>query len=97
MRSSASWLRRTCGNPFVSCRIAFDLWPVERPANWTARVNAPLTQKELDRVRVSIERGRPYDEETWVRETVKELGLEQTVRPEGRPRKASGSATEATS
>ena len=72
-------------------------WPVERPANWTARVNAPLTSKELDRVRVSIERGRPYGEETWVRETVKELGLEQTVRPEGRPRKASGSATEATS
>jgi putative transposase len=43
---------------------------------------------------VSIERGRPYGEETWVRETVKELGLEQTVRPEGRPRKASGSATQ---
>ena len=71
-------------------------WPVERPANWTARVNAPLTTKELDRVRVSIERGRPYGEEKWVRETVKDLGLEQTVRPEGRPRKASQSATEAT-
>ena len=51
----------------------------------------------LDRVRVSIERGRPYGEEKWVRETVKDLGLEQTVRPEGRPRKASPSATEATS
>jgi len=71
-------------------------WPVERPANWTARVNAPLTTKELDRVRVSIERGRPYGEEKWVRETVKNLGLEQTVRPEGRPRKASESATKAT-
>jgi len=46
---------------------------------------------------VSIERGRPYAEEKWVRETVKGLGLEQTVRPEGRPRKASQSATEATS
>ena len=38
-------------------------WPVERPANWTARVNAPLTTKESDRVRVSIERGQPYGEE----------------------------------
>jgi hypothetical protein len=64
-------------------------WPVERPANWTARVNAPMTTKELDRVRVSIERGRPYGEEKWVRQTVKDLGLEQTVRPEGRPPKAS--------
>jgi putative transposase len=70
--------------------------PVERAANWMARVNAPLTKKELDRVRVSIERGRPYGEEKWVRETVKNLGLEQTVRPEGRPRTASHSAAEAT-
>ena len=44
---------------------------MERPANWTARVNAALTAKELDRVRVSIERGRPYGDEKWVRETVK--------------------------
>jgi hypothetical protein len=71
-------------------------WPVERPANWTARVNAPLTKKELDRVRASIERGRPYGGDEWVRETVKDLGMEQTVRPVGRPRKTSPSATEAT-
>jgi hypothetical protein len=32
-----------------------------------------------------------------VRETLKSLGLEQTVRPEGRPRKTSQSAEEATS
>jgi putative transposase len=72
-------------------------WPVERPAKWAARVNARLTTKELDRVRVSIERGRPYGEEKWVRETVKDLGLEQTARPEGCSRKASQSAIEATS
>ena len=57
----------------------------------------PPTTKELNRVRVSIERGRPYGEEKWVRQTVKDLGLEQSVRPEGRPRKAIGSATDATS
>jgi len=38
-------------------------WPVERPANCAARVYAPLTTNELDRVRVSIERGRTYGEE----------------------------------
>ncbi len=59
-------------------------WPVERPANWAARVSAALTTKESDRVRVSIESGRPYGEEKWVRETVRVLGLEQTVCPEGR-------------
>ena len=63
-------------------------WPVERPANWTARVNAPLTAKELDRVRVSIERGQPYGADDWARRIVSDLGLEHTARPEGRPRKA---------
>jgi putative transposase len=72
-------------------------WPVERPANWTARVNAPLTTKEFDQVRVDIKGGRPYGEEKWIRETAKVLGLEQTFRPEGRPRKASDSATAAKS
>jgi hypothetical protein len=47
-------------------------------------------------VRVSIERGRPYGGDEWVRQTVKDLGLEHTVRPEGRPRKASQSATDST-
>ena len=56
-------------------RALLSPWPVERPANWTARVNAPLTAKELDRVRVSIERGRPYGADDWVRRTVSDLGL----------------------
>ncbi|MGO9922116.1 MAG: hypothetical protein ACLQIB_46390, partial [Isosphaeraceae bacterium] len=51
-------------------------WPVERPANWTVRVNAPLTAKEFDRVRVSIARGRPYGAENWVTQTVSQLGLQ---------------------
>jgi putative transposase len=63
-------------------------WPVARPPNWTARVNAALSAKELARVRVSIERGRPYGGDDWVRQTVSQLRLEHTVRREGRPRKA---------
>ena len=63
-------------------------WPVERPAGWTNRVNAALTANELDRIRVSIDRGRPYGGDTWVRRTVGELGLEHTVRPVGRPKKS---------
>ena len=40
-------------------KALFSPWPVERPANWTARVNASLTTRELDRVPVSIESRRP--------------------------------------
>ena len=78
--------------PFLICRIAFDPWPVERPA----RVNAALSMKELNGMRVSIERGRPYGEEMWVRETVKVLGVLQALCPERRLRKARQLATEAT-
>ena len=48
-------------------------------------------------MRVSVDRGRPYGEEKWVRETVKDRGSAQTVRLEGRLRQASQSAIEATS
>jgi putative transposase len=61
-------------------------WPVQRPDDWIDRVNAALTAKELNRVRVSIDRGRPYGGDAWVKRTVRELHLQHTVRSEGRPR-----------
>jgi len=64
-------------------------WPVERPVDWTDRVNAALSAKELERMRVSIERSRPFGDDNWVKQTVTQLRLEHTVRPEGRPPKLS--------
>ena len=43
---------------------------------------------------LSIERGRPYGDDEWVRQTVKALNLEHTVRREGRPRRANRSVTD---
>jgi hypothetical protein len=59
--------------------------PTERPAHWSARVNAALTASELDRGRMSINRGRPYGAVDRITQTVAELGLEYTVRRTGRP------------
>ena len=64
-------------------------WPVERPKDWLRRVNTPLSARELRRLRISIERGQPYGEDEWVERTAQELGLEHTIRPEGRPPKRS--------
>jgi putative transposase len=64
-------------------------WPVRRRADWAEHVNAPVTAKEVDRVRVSIRRGRPFGDERWVVRTAEELELAHTLRPEGRPPKAS--------
>jgi hypothetical protein len=61
------------------------------------RVMVDAHLRQPIRILASNERERPYGDERWVRETVKNLGLEQFVRPEGRPRKASPSASEATS
>jgi putative transposase len=63
-------------------------WPIERPTNWTVRVNAPLSARDLERVEVSIERSRPFGSDDWVRRTTSRLGLEHTIRPEGRPPKS---------
>jgi putative transposase len=64
-------------------------WPFERPKNWIARVNAPLSGKELQRIQVSLKRGRPLGDDAWVGGKVVELGLKHTVRSEGRPPKTS--------
>ena len=58
---------------------------MEPPKDWLRRVNTPLSPKELRRLRISIARGQPYGGEEWVKRTAQELGLEPTIRPEGRP------------
>ena len=62
-------------------------WPLERPRRWLALVNAPETEAELDALRRSVRRGCPFGEPSWSDQTVRRLGLEMTVRPQGRPKK----------
>jgi hypothetical protein len=45
-----------------------------------------LTDKEADRFQTSIARTRPYGDDTWQDREAKRLGLEHTLRREGRPR-----------
>jgi putative transposase len=60
-------------------------WPIGRPADWVERVNTPLSAGELKRLRLSVVRGRPFGEDSWADRTARRLGLEHTLRPEGRP------------
>jgi len=62
-------------------------WPVDRPKDWLARVNAAWTGRELERLRTSVQRDRPFGEERWTARLVRRLGLGHTVRREGRPAK----------
>ncbi len=62
-------------------------WPIARRPNWLDWVQEPLSAKEQKRLQWSIMRGAPYGEEAWVELTARQMELESTLRPRGRPRK----------
>jgi len=61
--------------------------PLPLPAKWQQYVNRPETEAELEALRRSVRRGSPIGEASWVEQTAKRLGLEATLRPQGRPKK----------
>lgn len=62
--------------------------PLALPSGWVDRVNAPESASELDALRHSVNRGRPFGTAAWVRSTAHRLGLESSMRARGRPRKS---------
>jgi len=60
--------------------------PANLPADWTQRVNRKLEALELDDLRTSVWRGRPYGSKEWVENTARQLHLERTLRHPWRPR-----------
>ena len=68
---SSGW-RRTQGDPKLTAWLS--AWRVERPRDWVARVNRPQTAAELEALRVSVQRGRPFGEKSWVRHMAKYSG-----------------------
>jgi putative transposase len=63
----------------------FSDWPLPRPEDWSQWVEARWGEEELNLVRTSLDRGRPFGQDAWVDATAKRLGLELTLRPRGRP------------
>jgi putative transposase len=65
-------------------------WPDGRPERslWLKEVNRVETEAEMQALRRSVERGTPFGEERWTERTATRLGLDSTLRPRGRPRKA---------
>ena len=59
-------------------------WPVEAPRDWFRWVQQPQTEAELEAVRRSVRRGRPFGEDRWARRIAMQFGLESTFRSPGR-------------
>jgi len=84
-RWSSLW-RWTHGVPLAPAWLA--PWPIERPRNWLNWVNQPQSAAELEALRSSVRRGRPYGSSCWVHMTAESLQLGSTLRQRGRPTKS---------
>lgn len=69
-------------------------WPLLRPRHWLELVNEPQCREQLEALRTSVNRGRPWGEDAWVRKTAERLALLFTLRPVGRPRRPNQQAKE---
>jgi len=58
-----------------------DAGPVALPRRWRQHVQSPQTEA----LRRSVLRGSPIGDADWQQRTAKQLGLESTLRPRGRP------------
>lgn len=62
--------------------------PLAKFRGWTNYVNGIESAAELAALRRCLARGAPYGEVNWQHKVAKKLGLESSLRPRGRPRKA---------
>ena len=66
-------------------RTSLAAWPVDQPKSWMSLVNEPPPDKELERLRQCVIRGRPLGSEGWTLRIADRLGLSSSLRPRGRP------------
>lgn len=70
----------------IQGRILTDDLPIDLPADWTQYVDTPMNEVELEKLRLSIARQRPYGDEIWQKAVCEEYHLESTMHPHGRPK-----------
>jgi putative transposase len=80
-----SLYRRTRGTPEQQSLLADSPVPLGRL--WTQHVNEPQSEVEVAAVRRSIARGQPFGGDGWQKKVAKQMGLQYTFRPRGRPKK----------
>jgi putative transposase len=86
-RYGSLWARLHGGEEL---RSLLSPWPVERPDDWVQTVNRPMSAREIERIKTSIVRNRPFGSEAWITKTAQRLDLKHTLGNEGRPRKQRG-------
>jgi putative transposase len=59
--------------------------PFDLPENWQQYVDQPMTPNEIEKLKESIQRHKPYGLPDWQTRICKELNLQSTMTPRGRP------------
>jgi len=77
---SSLWVRES---GTAEQKMVLTAWPMDRPKDWTDRVNAVITKKEQERWKLSLGRSQPFGDDGWRAVAAKKLGLEYTMRGEG--------------
>ena len=60
-----------------------DPLPILLPEDWSAFVDTPLTDAEIEKVRNSVNRQTPFGQESWRDELCGRMGLKSTIRARG--------------
>lgn len=58
-------------------------WPIDCPRDWAERVNQPQTDAEVEALRISLQRGRPFGSDRWITQTASRYHLQSTLRSRG--------------
>ena len=80
--SSLRWLSAPATSP-----VRLEPGTVPRGTLWAEGVNAVTGDIDLEAIRESVRRDRPFGTSGWTIETAKALNLEYSLRPRGRPRR----------
>jgi len=86
--SSLRWLESPAEAP-----VRLDPGTIPRGTHWVEGVNAAMTDAEMQRVRECVRRDRPFGSAGWTVTTAKQLGLESSLRPRGRPPRTEAALT----
>lgn len=84
--SAQAWRWSSHGARTGTAQI-IDPLPLPLPEEWTLHVDLPMTDGELERIRTSMQRQTPFGAPPWQMRICRDLGLESTLKPKGRPRK----------
>ena len=64
-------------------------WPIDIPSNYNTLVNEVQPKTEVESLRYSVNKGKPYGFDSWVDSMVEKFDLKATLRNPGRPNKGS--------